>query len=80
MQKNRVLKGEDWDGSIYQTPVAYWMAFNRSIGLHDAPWRRSFGGTIYRANGSHGCINMPPYMAKAAYSLLYIGYPVIVHY
>jgi lipoprotein-anchoring transpeptidase ErfK/SrfK len=80
MQRNRVLRGEDWDGSTYETPVAYWMAFNRSVGLHDAPWRRSFGGTIYRANGSHGCINMPPYMAKAAYSLLDIGYLVIVHY
>jgi hypothetical protein len=80
MQRDRILRGDDWDGSKYETPVAYWMAFNRGVGLHDAPWRRSFGGTIYRTNGSHGCINMPPYMAKAAYSLLYIGFPVIVHY
>ncbi len=80
MQRNRVLKGDDWDGTKYETPVAYWMAFNRGVGLHDAPWRRSFGGSIYRANGSHGCINMPPYMARAAYSLVSIGYPVFVHY
>ncbi len=80
MQRNRILRGEDWDGSMYETPVAYWMAFNRGVGLHDAPWRSSFGGTIYKTNGSHGCINMPPYMAKAAYSLLSIGYTVIVHY
>jgi L,D-transpeptidase catalytic domain/Putative peptidoglycan binding domain len=80
MQRDRILRGDDWDGTKYETPVAYWMAFYRGVGLHDAPWRRSFGGTIYRANGSHGCVNMPPYMARAAYSLLYIGFPVIVHY
>lgn len=80
MQRNRILRGDDWDGTKYETPVAYWMAFNRGVGLHDAPWRRNFGGTIYRTNGSHGCINMPSYMAKAAYSLVYIGFPVIVHY
>jgi lipoprotein-anchoring transpeptidase ErfK/SrfK len=80
MQRDRVLKGDDWDGTTYETPVAYWMAFNRSIGLHDAPWRHKFGGAIYKENGSHGCINMPPYMAKAAYSLINIGFPVIVHY
>jgi hypothetical protein len=79
-QLNRILRGDDWDGTKYETPVAYWMAFNRGVGLHDAPWRRSFGGSIYCANGSHGCINMPPYMAKAAYSLVGIGYLVIVHY
>ncbi len=79
-QRNRILRGEDWDGTTYETPVAYWMAFNRGIGLHDAPWRSSFGGTIYKAHGSHGCINMPPYMAKAAYSIVGIGYLVIVHY
>ncbi len=80
MQRDRVLSDEDWDGSIYETPVAYWMAFNRGIGLHDAPWRYSFGGTIYKSNGSHGCINMPPRLAAAAYDMIYIGFPVYVHY
>ena len=80
MQLDRVLKGEDWDGTMYEMPVHYWMAFNGGIGLHDAPWRAYFGGTIYKQNGSHGCINMPSRMAAAAYSIVYIGYPVIVHY
>lgn len=80
MQEDRVLRGKDWDGSTYETPVSYWMAFNRAIGLHDAPWRSSFGGTIYKTGGSHGCINMPPRLARTAYSLIYIGYPVHVHY
>lgn len=79
MQLDRVLKGEDWDGTTYETPVEFWMAFYGGIGLHDAPWRYAFGGTIYKQNGSHGCINMPPKMAEAAYSMLNIGFPVIVH-
>jgi hypothetical protein len=80
MQLNRILKGKDWDGTMYATPVHYWMAFNGGVGLHDAPWRYSFGGTIYKRNGSHGCVNMPPKMAAAAYSLLSVGYKVVVHY
>jgi hypothetical protein len=80
MQQDRILRGEDWDGSLYETPVAYWMAFNGGIGLHDAPWRSSFGGTIYKSYGSHGCINMPPRLASAAYPMISIGFPVFVHY
>ena len=29
------------------------------VGLHDASWRKKFGGDIYLTDGSHGCINMP---------------------
>ncbi|HPR24691.1 MAG TPA: peptidoglycan binding domain-containing protein, partial [Bacillota bacterium] len=36
-QPNRVLKGEDWDGTQYESPVKYWMPFNRGQGMHDAP-------------------------------------------
>ena len=61
-QKDRVLKGED-----YAAPVKYWMPFNGGIGLHDADWRSKFGGTIYQTNGSHGCINLPPAVAKTVY-------------
>ena len=49
------LTGED-----YFTHVDYWMPFNGGIGLHDASWRRKFGGTIYEKDGSHGCVNIPP--------------------
>lgn len=47
-----VLRGED-----YATPVKYWMPFAGDVGMHDASWRKSFGGNIYKTNGSHGCIN-----------------------
>ena len=31
----------------------------QGVGFHDATWRNRFGGTIYKTNGSHGCINTP---------------------
>ncbi len=53
------------------------MPFNGGIGLHDANWRGQFGGTIYKTNGSHGCVNLPPVKAKDLYELVYTGIPVI---
>jgi lipoprotein-anchoring transpeptidase ErfK/SrfK len=43
------------------------MPFYDGQGLHDAPWRSEFGGTIYQTNGSHGCINLPADAAKVIY-------------
>ena len=55
------------------------MPFNRNIGLHDAGWRRSYGGQIYKTNGSHGCINLPPESAKEIYENISKGTPVICY-
>ena len=71
-QTDKVLRGED-----YETPVKYWMPFNGGIGLHDANWRGSFGGEIYKTNGSHGCINLPPAKAAQVYEHAYKGIPII---
>lgn len=73
-QRNRVLKGED-----YQTPVNYWMHFYNHCGFHDAVWRKAFGESIYLNDGSHGCINMPYEKAKEMYELVYKGMPVVVY-
>ena len=73
-QKNAVLKGEN-----YETPVDYWMPFNGGIGLHDATWRSSFGGTIYKTGGSHGCINLPHSVAGKIYENISAGVPVICY-
>lgn len=73
-QLDATLKGED-----YETPVKYWMPFNRGIGFHDANWRSNFGGKIYLTNGSHGCINLPPAKAAQLYNYVYAGVPVIVY-
>lgn len=78
-QRNRILRGPDYDGTEYASPVSYWMPFNSGIGLHDAPWRSAFGNNIYLKNGSHGCINMPPAAAKVAYYQVDLGFPVVVH-
>ncbi|MBQ8825094.1 MAG: L,D-transpeptidase family protein [Ruminococcus sp.] len=74
MSQNEVLQGEG-----YSTPVSYWMDFTDvGIGLHDAGWRGSFGGEIYKSNGSHGCVNLPPDVAQTIYENIEIGFPVIV--
>ncbi len=73
-QKKAVLKGQG-----YASPVDFWMPFNGGIGFHDATWRGSFGGSIYKTNGSHGCINMPYAKAKELYDLVYTNVPVICY-
>jgi len=73
-QRNAVLVGED-----YQTPVKYWMPFNRNIGFHDATWRKEFGKDIYKTKGSHGCINMPLEAAEKMYQEIQRGVAVIVY-
>ena len=72
--KDAVLRGED-----YETPVKYWMPFAGDVGMHDATWRRSFGGSIYMNNGSHGCINLPLSVAKKIYETVDKGYAVLVY-
>lgn len=73
--RNAVLRGAD-----YATPVSYWMPFNGNIGMHDAGWRGSFGGTIYQTSGSHGCVNLPPNKAKEIYGYVEKNMPVVCYY
>ena len=79
-QRDTTLSGDNADGSRYNSKVSYWMPFNGGIGLHDATWRSSFGGNIYKSNGSHGCVNMPPAKAKKTFDTIESGYPIVVHY
>ena len=74
-QKNRTLRGPG-----YATPVKYWMPVRGNVGIHDASWRSSFGGEIYKTNGSHGCINTPADIMAALYEKTEIGTPVIMFY
>lgn len=73
-QRDRVLRGED-----YESPVKYWMRFTGNIGLHDANWRSSFGGEIYKKKGSHGCVNIPPANMPYLYQECPVGTVVVVH-
>lgn len=79
---DRVLRGAPGpDGQpSYQSHVNFWMPFNGGIGLHDASWRSSYGGTIYRYRGSHGCINLPYSAAKKIYSLIDKDTPIVCVY
>ena len=76
MQRDRILRGSgEWN-----TFVNYWMPFTLDgQGLHDASWRRKFGGTIYKSSGSHGCVNLPKDFAAQLYEELKTGIPVIVY-
>lgn len=72
--QDAVLNGRD-----YSTPVDYWMPFAGNVGMHDATWRKEFGGSIYKRDGSHGCINLPWSKAKEIYSYVKKGFPVLVY-
>lgn len=67
------------NGRNYSSHVNYWMPFNGNIGLHDATWRSSFGGGIYRSNGSHGCVNCPYSGAATIYKTIKKGTPIILY-
>ena len=75
------LKGVDFAGGNYKTPVSYWMPIGwDGEGFHDAPWRGgAFGGGIYFSDGSHGCLNLPPYVAQVIFENAEIHTPVIVY-
>lgn len=69
------LKGKTWNCWVDR-----WMKFtNSNIGLHDASWRSSYGGDIYKTNGSHGCVNLPKDAAYQLYDMVSVGTTVIVH-
>ena len=74
-ERDRILRGPG-----YASPVTYWMPFNGGIGLHDATWRNSFGGSIYKNNGSHGCINLPYNVASKIYNSIKVGDPIVCYF
>lgn len=73
-QKGATLRGVD-----YASRVSYWMPFYGNIGIHDAPWRSSFGGKIYVRNGTHGCINAPYALAKVLFEQIEEGIPIVIY-
>lgn len=82
-ERNRVLRGtkDPVTGKYpYESPVSYWMPFNRGIGFHDANWRSSFGGNLYVSGGSHGCVNLPVSFAGTMYNTITTGMPVVIYY
>ncbi len=76
---NYKIKDATLRGPGYESKVTYWMPFYGNIGLHDASWRYSFGGTIYKRRGSHGCVNAPKYLAKIIFEYIEEGTPIICY-
>lgn len=76
---NSCVPGKYLTGPTWHVWVNRWMRFSGNCGLHDASWRSSFGGDIYKRNGSHGCVNLPTDVATALYDRVGIGTVVIVH-
>ena len=74
------LTGTNSDGTKYTSYVDYWMRITDSgVGIHDANrWRSKYGGTIYKTNGSHGCINTPKSAMKTIYENSYVGLSVYI--
>jgi lipoprotein-anchoring transpeptidase ErfK/SrfK len=74
------VPGQYLTGPTWKNWVDYWMPFSPGgCGLHDATWRKKFGGEIYKNNGSHGCVNLPHDKAKELFDMVSIGTVVIVH-
>lgn len=74
-----VLTGPNAGGGSYSSEVTYWMPFNGNQGMHDATWRSSFGGSIYKTNGSHGCVNLPLSVAGTIYKNIEAGFPIVIY-
>ncbi len=63
----------------YSSQVTYWMSFTGNVGIHDSSWRSSYGGQIYKTNGSHGCVNTPYEAAKEIFEICSVGTAVVVY-
>ena len=67
-------------GDTFLDHVDYWIAFIGGLyGIHDAQWRSEFGGTIYKKDGSHGCVNMPLNNMKKLYEKVKVGTAVNIY-
>lgn len=77
-ERNATLTSQTYG---YESHVSYWMPITwTGIGLHDASWRGSFGGSIYLTNGSHGCVNLPSDTARTIFEADTMDMPVVIHY
>ncbi len=76
---NYKQKGAILEGPGYSTYITYWMPFFGNTGIHEASWRNSFGGDIYKNYGSHGCVNTPIYLAKIIFENIEDGTPIVCY-
>ena len=72
--RNKTLVGPN-----YRSFVKYWMGLNGGYGIHDASWRKVYGGEEYIHNGSHGCINTPLEKVIEIFENIEVGTPVFIY-
>ena len=78
-QTNRILRGNNDDGSKYAVTVNYWLPFDGGIGIHDANRPQSdYVANTYHRRGSHGCINTPKDVMKDVFNYLDVNFHVVV--
>ncbi|MDO4805113.1 MAG: L,D-transpeptidase [Lachnospiraceae bacterium] len=63
----------------YESYVNYWICFNGGEGIHDATWRSDFGGDIWIASGSHGCVNTPIEVMPIVYDNVFEDHAVVIY-
>lgn len=72
----------DYHMTLYECDVAFWVAFNGHIGMHDADnWRSDaeYVPTAYIGNGSHGCVNMLEDDIAVIFPYITYDTPIIVY-
>ena len=68
----------DMRGPGYFAPHVPWvMVFDGDYTLHGNYWNTTFG--VRGSGGSHGCVGMPPDIAKRVYDWAPLGTPVHIH-
>ena len=78
-ETGRYLSGwDDVEKHTYKVWVDYWMPFFEGYGIHDADWRKSFGGDDYKTVGSNGCVNTPNEAIEFFWNFGQIGTKVVV--
>jgi hypothetical protein len=76
--RNVVLSGHDYYGS-WHDHVAYWMPFYGPYGFHDASWQKfPFGSSLYKTEGSHGCVHVPVSVLGEIFNWAPIGTAVTI--
>ena len=74
------LRDHTMSGSYGTAFCRYTLAYNiDGICIHDASWRGSFGGDIWRYNGSHGCVNTPSDVMAQLYEMVDLNTPIVIY-
>lgn len=74
-ETDRYLTGPD-----YRVFVNYWLPFFGDFGFHDSPWQRFPYGdrTLYKTEGSRGCIHVPRPAMDKLYRWVRVGTTVTI--